>query len=221
MSGVKWPASQLPGLLGDEEQVPVWRVCTVVATTGALTGLVGAYAYYDYVLRPLAHTFGIWILLVALVCLRQEVMLAVWRSVVTLLAAVTAFYLGKKVMYQIRYSDLPYSISVDDLYSWCLLALVAGVALGVLFHRIGEPNWYGTGATAAAVGLLIADAARRAVVYPDQAPVVCIFAALAVCGLLAPVIPMPWPQALRITLLVIPIVPLGIVVVSIPDAISG
>jgi Family of unknown function (DUF6518) len=198
-----------------------WARRTSVVLAGALTGFIGAYCYYDGLLRPLAHTFGIWILLVTIVSAHQSAARAVANSIVTLLAAVITFNLGKKIIYDVRYPDTTYAISVDALGMWCVLAIVAGIVLGAAFHRAGQNNWRGAGATAAAIGLLIADAARRGITYPDQAQVVGLFAILAIGTVLIWVGPMPGRQLARIMLLVAPFVALGLALVAIPDLLQA
>ncbi len=45
------------------------------------------------------------------------------------LLAVVAFYVGKKIYYDIRYPDSGYGMNTDDLVLYGLLAVVAGVRL--------------------------------------------------------------------------------------------
>ena len=152
---------------------------------GLLTGSFAAWAYYDDTYRPLSHTFGLWIVLLALLSARRPVREAVARSVVALAAAVLAFYVGKDVMYGIEYPGMPYAVNGDDLVRWLVLSLLAGSVLGWIFCRIGRQDLTGALGTAAAVGLLVADAARRAGSYDSDRTVVTTFALLAVLLVLA------------------------------------
>src|SRR4051794_10066870 len=76
---------------------------------GVLTGSAAAWAYYDDFFRPLAHTFGIWILATALLSMRRTALSAALRSVLSLWAAVLVFFVGKKVMYAVDYPGMPYA----------------------------------------------------------------------------------------------------------------
>ena len=152
---------------------------------GLLTGSFAAWAYYDDTYRPLSHTFGLWIVLLALLSARRPVREAVARSVVALAAAVLAFYVGKDVMYGIEYPGMPYAVNGDDLVRWLVLSLLAGSVLVWIFCRIGRQDLTGALGTAAAVGLLVADAARRAGSYDSDRTVVTTFALLAVLLVLA------------------------------------
>lgn len=150
------------------------------AGAGALIGLVGAYSYYDRLLRPLAHTFGPWILLAVAVSVGQTVRRAILRTSIALLAAIVAFHLGQRLIYWVKYSGDAYGFSLSSLALWCVLALVAGAVFAPVFARIGRSDWSGTGAAAGAVGLLLADAYRQGRSRPSEAPTLLVFAVLAV-----------------------------------------
>lgn len=188
----------------------------LVALAGVVSGLVGAYSYYDELLNPFAHTFGIWVLLTVAVSARQPVRRAVLGSITALLAAVVAFSVGLQVRYGIRYPGAPYSINLSVVGLWCVLAVVAGAALGLAFSRIGRPGWSGAGAAAAAIGLLLAAAVHRSANYPEQAPIllVCTVLAISVVLVLAGT---TGRQAFRTALLTAPFAVLGYAVVSTPD----
>ncbi|SDY29848.1 hypothetical protein SAMN05661080_02991 [Modestobacter sp. DSM 44400] len=152
---------------------------------GLATGSFGAWAYHDDLLRPLAHRFGLWVLLVALLSARQPARTAIARSVLGLATAVLAFYVGKQVMYGIDYPGMPYALNFSVIAEWLVLAAVAGSLLGWAFHSIGRDGRRGAPATAAAVGLLVADAFRRSTNYATDGRVLVPFAALAVVLVLA------------------------------------
>ncbi|MEW2501046.1 MULTISPECIES: hypothetical protein [unclassified Amycolatopsis] len=130
------------------------------AAGGLLSGAFAAFAYYNDTLRILAHAFVLWIALVVAVSAGRGPRRAYVRTVAALLPAVVAFYVGKKVMYGLKYPGMPYSIDTQTVLLWCLLAVLAGT-LGLAFRFIGAPTRAGTLATAAAVGLLLADAVRE------------------------------------------------------------
>ncbi|MEV4601723.1 hypothetical protein AB0K15_30510 [Amycolatopsis sp. NPDC049253] len=131
-----------------------------LAAAGLLSGAFAAFAYYNEGLRLLAHAFVLWIVLVVAVSAGRGPRRAYVRTVAALLPAVVAFYVGKKVMYGLKYPGMPYSIDTQTVVLWCFLAVLAGT-LGLAFRFVGAPTRAGTLATAAAVGLLLADAARE------------------------------------------------------------
>lgn len=147
---------------------------------GTLIGLVCAYSYYDSLLRPLAHTFGLWILLAVAVSVGRTAGRAVLRTSTAVLAAIIAFHLGQRLIYQIKYPGDAYAFGLGSLASWCLLALVAGAVLGPAFACLGRSDWLGSGAAAGAVSLLLADAYRRGHDRPSEAHTLAGFAVLAI-----------------------------------------
>ena len=75
---------------------------TALAAVGV--GAFGAFAYYgDTILRPFAHTFGIWLFLVAVVSARQTLLRGALRGGGALLLGVVAFFYGKQIYYDILY----------------------------------------------------------------------------------------------------------------------
>lgn len=87
--------------------------CT--ALTAVIVGVFGAFSYYgDTVLRPFAHTFGIWILLVSVVSARQSVLCGAIRGGLALLTSVVSFFYGKQIYYDILYPGpgFPYRVRV-------------------------------------------------------------------------------------------------------------
>ncbi|WP_253888122.1 hypothetical protein [Actinokineospora diospyrosa] len=93
--------------------------------------------------------------------------MALTRSAVALVCAVVAFY-----------GVAGFHVGAGKLTLWLTLAVGGGLALGEAFRRIPHPL-----ATAAAAGLLIADAARRGVHYPHQIPVLATFLVVALIAL--------------------------------------
>jgi hypothetical protein len=152
----------------------------VALAAGLITGGFAAWAYYDDFFRPLAHGFGLWITLLALLSADQRPRRAVVRACLALAAAVIAFYVGKKVMYGIDYPGMPSSINISVLTEWLILGVVAGATLGWAFSWAGRPGRTGALGTAAVIGLLVADAYRRSSNYHAEAPVVVAFTLLAV-----------------------------------------
>ena len=189
----------------------------VLAMAGGLvTGGFAAWAYYGDTFQPLAHTFGLWIALVALLSARRPVRDAVARSVLALAAAVMAFYVGKKVMYGIEYPGGAYPLDRTEIVQWLVLSVVAGSLLGWAFHRIGRPGRAGALATAAAVGLLAADAYRRSSTYHSDAVVVVGFTVLAIAAVLAVAVRSP-RQLAEVALWTLPMAAAGWLLVSAPD----
>lgn len=200
-------------------QAVLWGRSVIAVLAGVLTGAFAAWAYYDDFFGPLSHTFGLWILTVALLSARRSPPSAITASCLALLAAVAAFYVGKKVMYGIRYPGMPYALNIDQLREWGVLAVIAGAVLGVVFAGIGAAGRRGSVATAAAVGLLLADAYRRADNYSSDRVVVIGFAVLAVIAVLAVAVRTP-RQLLEIAAWTVPAAALGYALVSAPDALE-
>ncbi|SDG24735.1 hypothetical protein [Klenkia brasiliensis] len=168
---------QLQGLPG------LALLCARAALGGLLSGGFAAWAYYDDLFRELSHTFGLWILLVVLVSARRPWRPAVLASTTGLAVAVAAFYIGKDLMYALEYPGMPYAVNLTVLAQWLVLAGIAGPLLGWVFSHVGRVDLPGTGATAAAVGLLVADAARRTTTHSAD-PAVLLLGAVAVAVVL-------------------------------------
>ena len=95
---------------------------TALAAIGV--GAFGAFSYYgDTILRPFAHTFGIWIFLVAVVSARQSLLRGALRGAGALLISVVAFFYGKQIYYDILYPGpgFPYRVQPIELLFWGLL----------------------------------------------------------------------------------------------------
>lgn len=190
-------------------------LCVRAALGGLVTGAFAAWAYYGETFRELSHTFGLWILLVALVSARRPWRPAAVASTTGLAAAVTAFYVGKDVMYAIDYPGMPYAVNAAVLAQWLVLACIAGPLLGWAFSFVGRADLRGTLASAAAVGLLVADAARRTVGWsPD--PAVMVLCAVAVAAVLA-LGSRSRTQLLTVLAGAVPCAVIGTAVVSAPD----
>lgn len=189
----------------------------IVSTCAGLTsGCFAAYAYYDVLLRPLSHTFGIWITLIAVLSARHHIVVAILRSVAALVAAVLAFYLGKKIMYGLRYPDMPYSLSTSTITTWLVLAFIVGLVLGPAFSYIGRAEQVGSLATGGAIGLLLADTFRRASNYSNDSITLIIFALIAVFVLLAVAIRTPL-QLASTAAWTLPMAAVGYLLVNAPD----
>ncbi|WP_410652814.1 hypothetical protein [Amycolatopsis sp. cmx-4-54] len=149
----------------DETRTPrsdFFRVSDLGAIlAGVISGAVGAYAYYSDMLRPLAHSFTIWIVLVVAVTAGAPRRRAATRAVGALIAAVLAFYWGKALVYGVKYAGMQYQIDVSTTVLWCALAIAGGLLAGFLLSAIGRTDLRGTVATATAVGLLAADVVRQ------------------------------------------------------------
>jgi hypothetical protein len=187
---------------------------------GLLTGAFAAYCAYSPPLRVLAHSLGPWVLAVALVAARTDVRRACARSVALLVGAVVAFYVGKKVFYGIKYPGLPYDVAVDAMVLWCGFAVVAGLALGFLFHAIGADTWRGALAAAAAVGLLLADAWDAGGFDLDRGRPLGVLALAGALAVLARQGSQPG-KGKRFAVVIVPVTVLAYVVVQVPDVIEG
>jgi hypothetical protein len=183
---------------------------------GLVTGGFAAWAYYDDRFRPLAHAFGLWIAMLALISAGQRPRRAIAQACAALAAAVIAFFVGKQVMYGIDYPGMPYSINVSELTEWLVLAVVAGALLGWAFSWAGRPGRSGAVGTAAVIGLLVADAYRRSSNYQAEAPVVVTFAVLAIVAVLCVTV-RSWRQLALVAGSIIPLALVGLLLVSAPD----
>ncbi|MBB5852114.1 hypothetical protein ACFQ05_02420 [Amycolatopsis umgeniensis] len=184
---------------------------------GVVSGAVGAYAYYSDVLRPLAHSFTIWIVLVVAVTAGAPRRRAVIRATGALIAAVLAFYWGKALFYGIKYEGMPYQIDVSTTTLWCALAIAGGLLAGFLLNTIGRTDIRGTVATAAVIGLLIADVVRQS----GRSGIGVLLLATAVAiGFVGFRGIRSVRQGIQVTACAIPLGGLGFVVVSAPDIIE-
>jgi hypothetical protein len=186
------------------------------AGAGLLSGALGAYSYYDLLLRPIAHTLGLWLIVVIAVTARRPPRTAILHASTALLSAVIVFYVGKKVMYALRYPGQPYPLNYTELGLWTVLAIGAGLGLGWAFHRIGRPGWSGATATAGAAGLLLGDALRRGFFYRDDIPVAASITVLGL-ALLAGLTRDRRHQLPRVALLTVPATVVAVLLVSAPD----
>jgi hypothetical protein len=182
----------------------------------AITGAFAAWAHYDDRFRPLAHSFGLWIALLALLSAGQRPVRAIVRACLALIAAAIAFYLGKQVMYAVDYPGMPYSVNLSVLTEWLILAFVAGATLGWAFSWAGRPGRTGTLGTAAVLGLLVADAHRRSSNYPTEAAVVVAFTCLAAVAVLFLTV-RSWRQLALVAGCTIPLSLVGYLLVAAPD----
>ncbi|MBM7776069.1 hypothetical protein JOD54_006273 [Actinokineospora baliensis] len=139
----------------------------LAVAAGVLSGALGAFAASTPVIRPLAHTIGLWALLVALLCAGTTRAVAMTRSTLALVGAVIAFF-----------GLTGFHLSAGKLALWLALAVISGLALGEVSRRIPHPL-----ATATTAGLLVADAARRGWHYPNQIPFLAAFLLIALAAL--------------------------------------
>lgn len=196
------------------------RVLAVAVIAGLLSGALGAYSYHSPTLRPLSHTLGLWLIVVLTVAASRPGRTAILGAATSLMVAVVVFYVGKKVMYAIRCPGMPYLLDVSEITLWLVLAVVAGVGLGWAFHAVGRPGWPGAVAAAAAAGLLVGDALRRAVVYTGD---LAVCATIGLAGLIVLVVLIRArgvPQWGRTALLTVPATAVGVLLVSAPDVVE-
>lgn len=188
---------------------------TVLAAVGV--GAFGAFAYYgDTILRPFAHTFGIWLLLVAVVSARQTLLRGALRGGGALLLSVAAFFYSKQIYYDILYPGpgFPYRVQPIELLFWGALGLLGGAVLGVIASRIGRPGWVPAAASALLMGLLLADAYRWYSTWDEDLPMGAAIVGVIVIALLGE---RTWRQIGYTALLLIPGTVAGAFLVSAPD----
>jgi hypothetical protein len=194
-------------------QAPAAALC---AAAGAAVGVAGAFAYYSPALRPLAHILGPWLLLTALVSAGRPLRQAVLFATTALAAAVPAFYVGKALVHAIHHTGLG-RVDIDTMLLWLGLALLAGPLLAAAAHRIGTPDRAAALAAGATAGLLIADTARRALDYTNQAPVLLVFLALALTALWLRARPLAREHRIAAATALLASVACGYLLVSAPD----
>ena len=161
----------------------VWTLVVAVGV-GMAVAVVIVYAYYNDPWRPLAHTLGPWAVLATAVGFRRPPPLAIGASIGFLAAGVVTFYVGLKAGHDIRWggTDSVMSIHWGQIGLWLVLAALAGVVFGLLGSFAPHRDWKGAAATAALIGVLLADAHRRFSNWGevDVAVTVDVIAALAV-----------------------------------------
>jgi hypothetical protein len=193
------------------------RHLLLAAGLGIAAGIFVAWAYYMTGIRDLAHSFTIWVGLLVAVSARREPKQAATASVVALLAGVLCFYFGRDGIYDLLYPASSYGVDPDTLILWCVLAVVAGLVLGVAFSRIGREGRPGAITTAGAAGLLLADAFRKSQGSVDVGMVVATCLALLVIALSAR---RSREQLRKVAVLLIPGILAGYVLVSAPDVLE-
>ncbi len=187
------------------------------ALAAVAVGACGAFAYYgDTILRPFAHTFGIWILLVAVVSARQTPLRGALRGGGALLVSVVSFFYGKQIYYDILYPGpgFPYRVQPIELLFWGALGLLGGAILGVIASRIGQPGWSGAAAAALLMGLLLADAYQWYDTWDEALPMSFALVGTVVIAVLGH---RSWRQIGETVVLLIPGTIAGYFVISAPD----
>jgi hypothetical protein len=179
-----------------------------VITAGSVSGVLGALAAGDEMLRPLAHLLGPWVLLTVVVSARQHWRRAALQSALVLSAAVVAFYLTLAGMHAS-------TLRTGQLMLWWVLALLGGTVLGPLFHRVGRGGAAATAGAACALGLVIGDL-LTAIEQFGPAPVLLGFAVVAFGAVLALARP-NWFEGLCTVALAVPASVIALVVVAAPD----
>lgn len=182
-----------------------------------LVGGFGAACYYSDALRPLAHTYAIWVLLVVLISARQSPLRGAIRGGCGLLVSVFAFFYGKQLIYDLLYPGpgFPYRVSIDELALWGSLGLVGGAVLGWLSSSIGRPGWLPAAVSAIAVALPAVEVYQRSTEYSDVGPVLVV-AALGALAVLSSG-ERSGRQLLRTAYMAVPAVALSAAVLAGPD----
>ncbi|GAA1219676.1 hypothetical protein [Prauserella alba] len=188
------------------------RDSVIPAVTGLLAGAAVAWSYYDDVLRSLAHTFTVWVVLAVLVARRRTPADAYARVTALLLAAVASFYGFRSVFYVVLYGGF-YPPPLMRLVTWFVLALVAGLVLAFVLRHVGVDGWWGALACAGAIGLVIGDLVRRF----DADDVALLAVSGAAVGVIAWLGVPSARQAARVAAAVVPCAVLGFGVVLLPD----
>ncbi|WP_134046380.1 DUF6518 family protein [Amycolatopsis arida] len=141
------------------------RALVIAVLIGVASGAFGAGAYYSDALSPLAHTVGLWVVVGVAVSARLPTRTASTAAVVSLLAAVVAFEVGKTVIYVARYPGTTYSMSAETLAFWSVVALMIGPILGLASSTMGRGGWKGPASIATICGILLGEAIWRQLNY--------------------------------------------------------
>ncbi|GAA1222859.1 hypothetical protein GCM10009676_00020 [Prauserella halophila] len=188
------------------------RASVVPVVSGLLAGAFVAWCYYDDVLRSLAHTFTVWVVLAVAVARRRTLADAYVRVAALLLAAVFSFYGFRSVFYVVLYGGF-YPPPLMRLVTWFVLALAAGLVLAFVLRHIGVESWWGSLACAGAIGLVLGDLVRQF----DDDDVALLAVSGAAIGVIAWLGIPSARQAARVAGAVVPCAVLGFGVVLLPD----
>ena len=166
------------GMLGATR---ITRRDVIAALGGIVVGAAGAAFYYNQTMRPLAHTLQIWVLLVAIVAMRQPPLRGVLQGALAMLTSVLSFYLGKAVIYAQLYPGTSYDLDWVTIASWAVLGILGGSLLGLAASRMGEAGWLSVAATSVLIGFLVVDGYAR---FDDYGEVLPLWIAAAGAGVL-------------------------------------
>ncbi|ANY08127.1 hypothetical protein [Pseudonocardia sp. HH130630-07] len=148
----------------------------VAGVAGLCAGVAGGAAAEHETLRVLGHLVSPYVLLVALLVAGTGARAAAGRGVVALAGAVAAFYLTRAV---VGASGL----RVGQLGLWLVLAVLAGIVLGLLLRWVGRHGPASVAATAGVVALVLGDVLREERRFGLD-PALLTFAALAIVAIL-------------------------------------
>ena len=151
------------------------------------TGIAGisSAAYYSAELRPLAHTYGIWVLFAFAVASARPLRAAVLASTTFLATSVVVFFIGVKVFHDVKWAAAGSTLDVpwDRVTLWLIFALPAGLLLGLAGYVAVQGGWKGVASRAGVIGVFAAEAFDRVVGYGFSDPAVLLDSGAAV-GLL-------------------------------------
>ena len=197
-------------------RIPTWGD-GAAALAAVVVGVFGAFSYYgDTILRPFAHTFAIWILLVAVVSARQPLLRGALRGAGALSLSVVSFFYSKQIYYDILYPGpgFPYRVQPTELLFWGVLGLVGGAVLGLIASRIGPPGWLPAAAASLLMGLLLADAYHWYDSRGQDLPMAFALVRTVVIGALGH---RSWRQIGYTAIMLIPGSIIGYILISVPD----
>lgn len=133
------------------------------------TGVAGiaAAAYYSTDLRPLAHTYGIWVLFAFAVASARPLRAALLASTTFLGTSVVVFFIGVKMFHDLKWGAAGSTLGVswDRMALWLILAVPAGLLLGLAGYAAVRNGWRGDISRAAVIGVLAAEAFDRVLDY--------------------------------------------------------
>lgn len=182
----------------------------LAALYGAISGIIDAYCYQaDALLRPVAHSLGLWIFGAVMVAYNRKRDEAVASSVLFLMTAVGVYYALRATIYN------NYTIDAPDLAMWSVAAVAMGVVLAVMATSACQEGKKAALAAALIVSLLLCDGLERLTTY-NKVDIAQILNVTYIAIFMGYSRKRGWHWGL-FACATIMLVPLGLIAVNIPD----
>lgn len=147
-------------------QIRAPRVLQAVVLAAVVAAVVSA-AYYSADFRSLAHTYGVWVLVGWLVSVARPLGQAIAVSAASLAVSVVVFFIGLKVVHDLKWSAAGSTLGVDwdRAGLWLVFAVPAGALLGSVGHFTLHDSWRGAASRAVPMGMVAAEGLTRLIQY--------------------------------------------------------